>query len=52
MKKNLKKIEEKDSELIARKNMATHNYDVMQEIGRNVIEVESIKIYMELLKKI
>ena len=37
MKKNMRKIEEKDSELIARKNMGTENYNIMQEIGRNVI---------------
>lgn len=35
-----------------RKNMGSDTYKVMQEIGKNVIEVESIKIYLELLKKI
>jgi len=27
-------------------------YRILQEIGRHVIEVESIKIYIELLRKI
>ena len=46
MKKSWVKIQESDSQLMERKNMATESYTIMQEIGRNVIEVESIKIYI------
>ena len=46
MRKSWAKIQESDSQLMERKNMATQSYTIMQEIGRNVIEVESIKIYI------
>jgi hypothetical protein len=41
-----------DSRLFQRKDFPNDCYQILQEIGKLVIEAESIKIYVEILRKI
>lgn len=51
-KKCIQVIQAEDSILFQRKDLAADCYRILQEIGKHVIEAESIKIYVEILRKI
>lgn len=38
--------------MFERRDIASDCYRILQEIGKHVVEAESIKIYVELLRKI